>query len=169
MAGQSKKSKNPKRKKKRTSNEVLLQKVWIGVEPTTQGYADQSLTAWLPHHKKCMHNIYTAETFVNTGTRRNNKSSKKMLFKNYILSPKTKCNTPSAVRWRSAYALPRSLRSLGRLRWPPSARLHAWGAFFAHTSFSFTTAATFKTSSALFKISCFLPRFFVAMIITFSG
>lgn len=25
-------------------------KVWIGVEPTNSGFADRSLTAWVPHH-----------------------------------------------------------------------------------------------------------------------
>ncbi len=42
--------------KKRTSGEVLSE-VWIGVEPTNDGFADQSLTAWVPHRKKCMFNI----------------------------------------------------------------------------------------------------------------
>ena len=42
--------------KKRTSEEVLSE-VWIGVEPTNDGFADQSLTAWVPHRKKCMFNI----------------------------------------------------------------------------------------------------------------
>ena len=38
------------RQKKRTSEEVLSE-VWIGVEPTNDGFADQSLTAWVPHRK----------------------------------------------------------------------------------------------------------------------
>lgn len=28
-----------------------LNEVWIGVEPTNDGFADQSLTAWVPHQK----------------------------------------------------------------------------------------------------------------------
>ena len=43
--------------KKELHEEVLLEEVWIGVEPTNDGFADRSLTAWVPHQKKCMLNI----------------------------------------------------------------------------------------------------------------
>ena len=43
--------------KKKNSQRKFFQQVWIGVEPTNDGFADQSLTAWVPHQKKCMFNI----------------------------------------------------------------------------------------------------------------
>ena len=40
------------RQKKRTlPDERVLFKEWIGVEPTNDGFADQSLTAWVPLQK----------------------------------------------------------------------------------------------------------------------
>ena len=35
--------------KKGLSFQTILE-VWIGVEPTNDGFADRSLTAWVPHH-----------------------------------------------------------------------------------------------------------------------
>ena len=37
--------------KKKNPKGVLLKKEWIGVEPTNDGFADQSLTAWVPLQK----------------------------------------------------------------------------------------------------------------------
>ena len=37
---------SPKKKGLPSSNPL---KVWIGVEPTNDGFADRSLTAWVPH------------------------------------------------------------------------------------------------------------------------
>ena len=32
----------------------MLTQVWIGVEPTNRGFADRSLTAWVPHQKNIL-------------------------------------------------------------------------------------------------------------------
>ena len=38
-------------KKKKFRNETSFSQEWIGVEPTNDGFADQSLTAWVPLQK----------------------------------------------------------------------------------------------------------------------
>ena len=36
--------------KKRLGINLVFRKVWIGVEPTNNSFADCSLTVWVPHH-----------------------------------------------------------------------------------------------------------------------
>lgn len=50
--------------KKKEVSKRLLFKVWIGVEPTNRGFADRSLTAWVPHHE-CFNNITNLIIIVN--------------------------------------------------------------------------------------------------------
>ena len=42
--------------KKRIAFEQSLE-VWIGVEPTNRGFADRSLTAWVPHRVTVIYQI----------------------------------------------------------------------------------------------------------------
>ena len=37
------------KKKKHQLKKLVSFEVWIGVEPTNSGFADRSLTAWVPH------------------------------------------------------------------------------------------------------------------------
>ena len=51
------------RKRQSTGLSFSFSQVWIGVEPTNDGFADRSLTAWVPH-QKCVVTISRKKSFV---------------------------------------------------------------------------------------------------------